>query len=527
MSTEALLSLRRRRVPAAQLVRYVSAFVGILVIWWLISLAYEQRGGVVPAPLGVVTKLISDGWSFYQPNLLATLGEAAQGYLWGNLIALALGAITAIAPVIRPFLSQVALFAYSVPIVAVGPILVTAFPGRAPMIILSATAVLFLTLSSVADGLGMADRNVLAIVESRGGTAWQRLRFVRAWFALPSMFSALKMTVPAALLGAIFGEYLGRVDSGLGVVLVRAQKELEIPRAWGIILVMIFVSCIGYYLLDLVGRRLLRWAKDFQPGLGLPDPRLWVNVFGIIGSAVLLTGIWWVGLKAAGINPSIGKTPVDVYQYLFVGSGSAAARASIARDLAITLGDMMGGFMVGMILAIICALLAARAGWFADLFVPSAIILRATPLVAIAPLMFIAIGRDYLAVTTLVGIVVFFPAFLVILEGMRVTPRPLREIVEAFGGGRVASAWRVTLPAAIPYVFSALRITLPNALMGALIAEWLATGRGLGATLISSISRFEFGTLWAGVVVATVVSVLLYTLVDIADVLYRRVRHLS
>ena len=53
-------------------------------------------------------------------------------------------------------------------------------------------------------------------------------------------------------------------------------------------------------------------------------------------------------------------------------------------------------------------------------------------------LMFIAIGRDYLAVTTLVGIVVFFPAFLVILEGMRVTPRPLREIVEAFGGGLIA-----------------------------------------------------------------------------------------
>ncbi|WP_336629764.1 MULTISPECIES: ABC transporter permease [unclassified Microbacterium] len=527
MSTEALLSVRRRRVPTAQLVRYVSVFVGILAIWWLISLAYQQRGGVVPAPLAVFGRLFSDGWAFYQPNLLSTLGEAAQGYLWGNLIALALGAITAVLPAIRPFLSQVALFAYSVPIVAVGPILVTAFPGRTPMIILSATAVLFLTLSSVADGLGMSDRNVLAIVESRGGTPWQRLRFVRAWFALPSLFSALKMAVPAALLGAIFGEYLGRVDSGLGVVLVRAQKELQIPRAWGIILVMIVVSCVGYFVVALIGRRVLRWAKDFQPGLGLPDPRLWVNVFGIVGSAVLLTGIWWAGLKIAGINPSIGKTPVDVVQYLFAGPGAAAARAAIARDLAITLGDMTGGFVVGMVLAIVCALLAARAGWFADLFVPSAIILRATPLVAIAPLMFIAIGRDYVAVTTLVGIVVFFPAFLVILEGMRVTPRALREIVEAFGGGRAASAWYVTLPASIPYIFSALRITLPNALMGALIAEWLATGRGLGATLISSISRFEFGALWAGVVVATVVSVLLYTVVDIADVLYRRARHLT
>jgi ABC-type nitrate/sulfonate/bicarbonate transport system permease component len=531
MSTESLLRnppvVRRSSPDLGRLARFAALGVTVIGAWTLIWLAFQSRGGVVPSPWGVVGRLFSDGWGFYGPNLLATFGEAAQGFLWGNLLALALGAVTALLPMLRPFVSQLALFAYSVPIIAIGPILVTAFPGRTPMVILSAAAVVFLTLSSVIDGLGMSDRATLAIVDSLGGSSRQKLWFVRWWYALPSVFSGIKLSVPGALLGAIFGEYLGRVDSGLGVVLVRAQKELQLERAWGIILTMILVSGIGYLIVAVIGRRLLRWAADVVPAPSSPDSRVWVNVVGVLGSGLLLMGVWWIGLLLARITPTIGKTPVDVMHYLFFSDASGAARDEVAQHLLITLRDMGGGFAAGIILAIACALLATRLNWFSDLIVPLALILRATPLVAIAPIMFIAIGRDYVAVTVLVGIVVFFPAFLILLEGMRITPAPLLDVVSALGGTSGAAVRFVTLPGSVPYLFSALRVTLPNAVMGALIAEWLATGEGLGASLISDIVTFRFDALWAGVFVATTVSVLLYTVVDFAEVAYRRIRRLT
>ncbi len=504
--------------------RYAGVLVLVVVVWWLTALAFESRGGVVPGPGAVFSRLFADGWDFYGRNLLATLGEAAQGFVWGNGLAILLGALTAFFPVIRPFVSQLALFAYSVPIVAIGPILVTALHGRTPMVVLSAAAVLFITLNNVIDGLSMSDKGTLSIVDSLGGSKGQKLRFVRWWYALPNLFSGLKLAVPGALMGAIFGEYLGRVDNGLGVVLVRAQKELEIDRAWGIIVVMVLVSSIGYAIVAWIGKRLLRWAADITPVQSSPDQRIWVNVFGIIGSAIVLVAIWWVGIGLADMNPVIGKSPLDVAGYLF--SSDPTGRAEVFHNLWITLGDAGGGFVVGIVLAILCALLATRVSWFADLIMPIAMILRAAPLVAIAPIMFIAIGRSYTAVTVIVAIIVFFPAFLIMLEGMATAPKALLGIVDSLGGKSGAQARFVVLPASVPYLFSALRVTLPNAIMGALMAEWLATGTGLGAAFIQDVTKFNFAGLWSGVVFATAASVILYALVDFIEIAYRRSRRL-
>jgi ABC-type nitrate/sulfonate/bicarbonate transport system permease component len=517
-------------MPASDTVRralrIATAMALVIVVWWMVAVLFGTRGNIVATPGGTLSQIIDDGWSFYGANIAATLTEALQGFLWGNLIAIALAGATALFPTIKPFVSQLALFAYSIPIIAIGPILVTAFNGRVPMIILSAAAVVFLTLSSVIDGLGMSDKATLDLVDSLGGSRWQRLRYVRWWYALPGLFSGLKLAVPGALLGAIFGEYLGRVDSGLGVVLVRSQKELHIERTWGIILVMVAISATGYFILSLISRRLLRWAKDMVASPSAPDTRLWVNLGGVLGSAVLMLALWWAGLGAAGISDSIARTPLDVLQYLFTDGDADTARSTIGDNVQTTLKDTLGGLVLGIVLAVLCSALATRARWVSDLIVPVAIILRATPMVAVAPVMFVAIGRGYPAVTFLVTLLVFFPAFLILLEGMASAPTELSAIVRAVGGDANAILRFVTLPASIPYLFSALRVTLPNAIMAALIAEWLATGQGLGAALIKDITRFNFDSLWAGVFVATGVSIALYTLVDFLETAYRRHKHL-
>jgi ABC-type nitrate/sulfonate/bicarbonate transport system permease component len=76
---------------------------------------------------------------------------------------------------------------------------------------------------------------------------------------LPNLFAGLKIAAPAALLGAIIGEYLGG-ERGLGVAMINSQQALAIPRTWGIALVATALAGIGYGLTAVVGRLLTPWA---------------------------------------------------------------------------------------------------------------------------------------------------------------------------------------------------------------------------------------------------------------------------
>jgi ABC-type nitrate/sulfonate/bicarbonate transport system permease component len=84
---------------------------------------------------------------------------------------------------------------------------------------------------------------------------------VRLIAALPSSFAALKIAAPSAVLGAIVGEFLGRVDSGLGLGMVVAQQQLQVARTWGIALVAGALAAAGYGVVALVARFALRWER--------------------------------------------------------------------------------------------------------------------------------------------------------------------------------------------------------------------------------------------------------------------------
>ena len=78
--------------------------------------------------------------------------------------------------------------------------------------------------------------------------------------SLPSLFAALRIAAPAAVLGAIIGEYLGG-DRGLGVAMINSEQSLDIARTWGIAFVATAVGAVGYGLMALVGRLLTPWAQ--------------------------------------------------------------------------------------------------------------------------------------------------------------------------------------------------------------------------------------------------------------------------
>src|SRR3546814_10106500 len=120
-------------------------------------------------------------------------------------------------------------------------------------------------------------------------------------------------------------------------------------------------------------------------------------------------------------------------------------------------------------------------------------------------MIFLLVGRGIVGVTVMVAIVVFFPALVMIMVGLRAAPAQAQDLIAAYGGSRWTALRMVSVPSALPAVFAAARVSVPGALIGALIGEWLGSGQGLGSSMIKAIPRYQYNELWASIVVITVV----------------------
>jgi ABC-type nitrate/sulfonate/bicarbonate transport system permease component len=238
----------------------------------------------------------------------------------------------------------------------------------------------------------------------------------------------------------------------------------------------------------------------------------------LVISVILMGVIWWAFLKAfPQVGPRVGKTPADVWAYLVTGPSAGTARQAILSDLRITMRDAAGGFGCGMLAALVVSALFVTVPAVEQAFLPVAMLLRSVPLVALTPVIVLVCGRGLLGVTAMAAIVVFFPALVMIMTGLRGAPRQAMELVAAYGGSRWTALRMVAVPAALPTVFAAARISVPGALIGALLGEWLGSGQGLGAALIRAIPTYQYNKLWASIVLVTLVSVALYAVVGLIE----------
>jgi ABC-type nitrate/sulfonate/bicarbonate transport system permease component len=182
-----------------------------------------------------------------------------------------------------------------------------------------------------------------------------------------------------------------------------------------------------------------------------------------------------------------------------------------------TLTDAGIGFAAGVLAACVTAALFVLIRPVEVAFMPIAMLLRSVPLVAMAPLLLLIFGRDIAGVAAIGGIVVFFPALVNIVLGLRSASPQSLDLVRVAGGSSWMALRKVAIPTALPHFFAALRISVPGAMTGAMLAEWLATGQGLGGEIFRSIGRASYSGVWTIVVLVTLSSILLYTLVGIIE----------
>lgn len=237
----------------------------------------------------------------------------------------------------------------------------------------------------------------------------------------------------------------------------------------------------------------------------------------------IVLGLWQAVVSFTSVSPYVAKGPADVWNYLFVTEPGAHSTAAEHRqqmwDLTQqTLQDAAIGFVVGMTLAIVLAVLFTLSKTVEAGVMPLALLLRSVPLVSIAPVIILVTGRGTQASVAVIGsIVVLFPALASVLFGLSRASKESVDLVRVYGGGSYAALRKVAIPGALPSMFAAARVSVPGAVTGALLAEWLSTGKGIGGMIQKFNASAQFDALWASVAIITVITLVLYNLVQLAE----------
>ena len=233
---------------------------------------------------------------------------------------------------------------------------------------------------------------------------------------------------------------------------------------------------------------------------------------------VIVLALWWAVVNLTGISPYVAKGPADVWEFFFTSDEAAMNRAEMMPLLAQTLADAAIGFVVGMLVAVVLALAFSLSRSVEMGVMPLALLLRSVPLVAIAPVIILITGRGTPASVAVIGsIVVLFPALASIMFGLSRASKESLDLVHVYGGGRTTQLRKVNVPGALPSLFAAARVSVPGAVTGALLAEWLSTGQGIGGMIQKFSASARFDELWASVALITIVTLLLYNIVQVVE----------
>jgi ABC-type nitrate/sulfonate/bicarbonate transport system permease component len=251
------------------------------------------------------------------------------------------------------------------------------------------------------------------------------------------------------------------------------------------------------------------------------------SLLTIVIAVVVLGVLWTALLKVFGVSSFVGKSPLDVWQYLFSDAPARGVRptslsAQAAREasfgaLATTVVNAAIGFVSGMVLATAIAVGFVLWRPFELAFMPIALLLRSVPLVAMAPLLLLVFGQGKLGIAVIAGIVVLFPALVNIVLGLSSASQAALDVVKVNGGSAFSALVRVRIPAALPQFLASARISVPGAIVGSMLAEWLVGFAGMGGVLSGYKGQGNYGGVWTIVALAVLVSIVLYEVTTIVE----------
>jgi NitT/TauT family transport system permease protein len=224
----------------------------------------------------------------------------------------------------------------------------------------------------------------------------------------------------------------------------------------------------------------------------------------IVGPVVIL---WEIGVHIARLPIYILPSPSMIVRTLLENIPLYITASML------TLEEALVGLVLGLLTGVLAAALLGMWPRLERGVMTLAILIKSTPLVAIAPLLTIWLGFGVLPKVIITALLTFFPVLVNVLSGLRSTDAAILDTFKSWH----ASRWEIFLyaraPSALPQLFAALKVAAPLALIGAVVAEWTGSSGGLGRTMWLAYSNLNLPFLFAAVFLLASMGVVIYSLV--------------
>jgi ABC-type nitrate/sulfonate/bicarbonate transport system permease component len=230
----------------------------LLLVWELVARANTQPGSLWPSPATVAEVLWNRRGTFVS-NAGVTLMEAALGFAGGVVLAAFFSLLSMFSRPLGDNLYRLSLVLYSLPLIAVAPLLVVwVGPGLWTKVIIALLASFFPVLVNTTQAIRQTDPKAIELMNSLGASRLQTLWRVRLPYALPALIASFKVAGPGAIIGAMLAEWVG-AEKGLGLLVLFSMFSYVIPLLWATLIVSTALTLAVYHIFELTGRRLFPW----------------------------------------------------------------------------------------------------------------------------------------------------------------------------------------------------------------------------------------------------------------------------
>jgi len=232
---------------------------------------------------------------------------------------------------------------------------------------------------------------------------------------------------------------------------------------------------------------------------------------GILLAGLILTTLW--ALLAAAIDKPFLPGPVPALLALF----ELAVDGTLGTHATASLGRVLWALLASFLPASAIGLAAGRSRRIDSIVSPLMYIIHPLPKVAFLPVILLVLGLGEVSKIFLVGLIVFSQILVSARDSARRVPSQLIDSVRSLGASRTDLAIRVIVPATLPDLLTALRVSLGTAIAVLFLAETFATETGLGYLIVESWSRVAYPRMYAAILALSLLGLGLFAAIDIAE----------
>ena len=236
---------------------------------------------------------------------------------------------------------------------------------------------------------------------------------------------------------------------------------------------------------------------------------------------------WGPALVTLILAPLLWEAVVRVFgtaSYLLPAPSAIGSRLMERGSFLLQIGfytfqEALSGFLLGCGLGVVTAVVSVRWRWLAEMLMPLAVASNAVPIIALAPLVGVWFGSTGQgSKIVVVAIMTFFPTLINTYRGL-ISPAPAAlELMRSYAATPTQIFLKLRVPAALPFLFNALKISTTLSIIGAIVSEFFGGPlRALGVYIISQASIGHYAEAWSAIVVACLLGIAFYLVVVLAE----------